>query len=330
MLYFADWAYLFLLVLIPGLWLWYRRSGRRREATLRYSSLRGIRALLGARSSRRAELLFGLKLLTLSLLLLALSRPQQGESVKEFNTEGIDIMLVLDISSSMRAVDFQPNRLEAAKMVAREFIEGRRADRIGLVVFAAESFLQCPLTIDYEVLKQLLNQVDIIEEKYDGTAIGMAIANGVNRLRDSIAKSKIMILLSDGRNNAGELDPETAAEMAQAFGIKIYTIGAGKLGQAPYPVQLGGGRVQYRLVDVEIDEAVLQGIARNTGGRYFRATDETHLASIYEEISQLEKTEIRVKEYLQYRDLYPVFLLPAFLLIGLISVLEMGVWRRLP
>lgn len=330
MLYFADWAYLFLLVLIPGLWLWYRRSGRWHEATLRYASLRGIRALLGARSTRRADLLFGLKLLTLSLLLLALARPQQGESVKEFNTEGIDIMLVLDISSSMRAVDFQPNRLEAAKMVARKFIEGRQADRIGLVVFAAESFLQCPLTVDYDVLKQLLDQVGIIEEKYDGTAIGMAIAHGVNRLRDSTAKSKIMILLSDGRNNAGELDPETAAEMAQAFGIKIYTIGAGKLGQAPYPVRLGGGQVQYRLVDVEIDEPVLQGIARNTGGRYFRATDETHLASIYEEISRLEKTEVRVKEYLQYRDLYPLFLLPAFLLIGLISVLELGVWRRLP
>lgn len=330
MLYFADWGYLFLLLLIPGLWFWYRRYGRRREGTLRYASLRGIRDLPVQRAGRRAGMLYGLRLLALALLILALARPQQGESVKEFRTEGIDIMLVLDISSSMRAVDFQPNRLEAAKTVARQFIEGRQSDRIGLVVFAAESFLQCPLTIDYDVLKQLLDQVDIIEEKYDGTAIGMAIANGVNRLRESAAKSKIIILLSDGRNNAGELDPETAADMAKAFDIKIYTIGAGKLGQAPYPVQMGGGRVQYRLVDVEIDEAVLQGIAQNTGGRYFRATDETHLASIYEEISRLEKTEVRVKEYLQYRDLYPVFLLPAFLLIGLAIILELGIWRRLP
>ncbi len=330
MLYFADWGYLFLLLLIPGLWFWYRRYGRWREGTLRYASLRGIRDLPVQRASRRAGMLYGLRLLALALLILALARPQQGESVKEFQTEGIDIMLVLDISSSMRAVDFQPNRLEAAKTVARQFIEGRQSDRIGLVVFAAESFLQCPLTIDYDVLKQLLDQVDIIEEKYDGTAIGMAIANGVNRLRESAAKSKIIILLSDGRNNAGELDPETAADMAKAFDIKIYTIGAGKLGQAPYPVQMGGGRVQYRLVDVEIDEAVLQGIAQNTGGRYFRATDETHLASIYEEISRLEKTEVRVKEYLQYRDLYPVFLLPAFLLIGLAIILEQGIWRRLP
>ncbi|MGC9363915.1 MAG: vWA domain-containing protein [Fidelibacterota bacterium] len=330
MLYFADWGYLFLLLLILGLWFWYRRYGRRREGTLRYASLRGIRDLPVQRASRRAGMLYGLRLLALALLILALARPQQGESVKEFQTEGIDIMLVLDISSSMRAVDFQPNRLEAAKTVARQFIEGRQSDRIGLVVFAAESFLQCPLTIDYDVLKQLLDQVDIIEEKYDGTAIGMAIANGVNRLRESAAKSKIIILLSDGRNNAGELDPETAADMAKAFDIKIYTIGAGKLGQAPYPVQMGGGRVQYRLVDVEIDEAVLQGIAQNTGGRYFRATDETHLASIYEEISRMEKTEVRVKEYLQYRDLYPVFLLPAFLLIGLAIILEQGIWRRLP
>jgi Ca-activated chloride channel family protein len=329
-LYFADWGYLFFLLLIPGLWFWYRRYGRRREGTLRYASLRGIRDLPVQRAARRAGMLYGLRLLALALLILALARPQQGESVKEFRTEGIDIMLVLDISSSMRAVDFQPNRLEAAKTVARQFIEGRQSDRIGLVVFAAESFLQCPLTIDYDVLKQLLDQVDIIEEKYDGTAIGMAIANGVNRLRESAAKSKIIILLSDGRNNAGELDPETAADMAKAFDIKIYTIGAGKLGQAPYPVQMGGGRVQYRLVDVEIDEAVLQGIAQNTGGRYFRATDETHLASIYEEISRLEKTEVRVKEYLQYRDLYPVFLLPAFLLIGLAIILEQGIWRRLP
>jgi len=330
MWYFADWVYLLLLLLIPGLWFWYRRRGQRREATIRFASIRGIHALIGQRQRWKADLLFGLKLTSLALLFLALARPQKGDTIREFSTEGIDIMMVLDISSSMRAVDFQPNRLEAAKTVAREFIEGRQADRIGLVVFAAESFLQCPLTIDYDVLKQLLDQVDIIEEKYDGTSIGMAIANGVNRLRDSQAKSKIMILLSDGRNNAGELDPETAAGMAQAFGIKIYTIGAGKLGQAPYPVQLPGGRIQYRLIDVEIDEPVLQGIANSTGGRYFRATDEAHLSSIYEEISTMEKTEVKVKEYVNYNDLYPLFLLPGFLLIVVTILLELTVWRRFP
>jgi len=330
MWYFADWGYLLLLLLIPGLWFWYRRRGQRREATIRYASIRGIQALAAPRQAWKAALLFALKLAALALLFLALARPQKGDTIREFSTEGIDRMMVLDISSSMRAVDFQPNRLEAAKTVAREFIEARQADRIGLVVFAAESFLQCPLTIDYDVLKQLLDQVTIIEEKYDGTAIGMAIANGVNRLRESQAKSKIMILLSDGRNNAGELDPETAAGMAQAFGIKIYTIGAGKLGQAPYPVQLPGGRTQYRLIDVEIDEPVLKGIAKSTGGRYFRATDEAHLDSIYEEISAMEKTEVLVKEYVNYHDLYPVFLLPGFLLIVLAVFLELAVWRRFP
>ncbi len=330
MLYFADWGFLVLLVLVPVLWFWYKRRGHWREATIRYSSLRAIKDLSGHRQGWKADLLFGLKLAGLAFLFLALARPQKGDTLREFTTEGIDIMMVLDISSSMRAVDFQPNRLEAAKTVAREFIEGRQADRIGLVVFAAESFLQCPLTIDYGVLKELLDQVDIVEEKYDGTSIGMAIANGVNRLRDSKAKSKIMILLSDGRNNAGELDPETAAEMAKAFDIKVYTIGAGKLGQAPYPVQVTGGGVQYRLIDVEIDEKVLKGIASTTGGRYFRATDEAHLASIYEEISKMEKTEVKVKEYVNYSDLYPIFLLPGFLLIVLSIVLELAVWRKFP
>lgn len=330
MWYFADWGILILLLFIPGLWIWYKKRGQRHEATIRYSSIRGIKELSGHRQKWKADVLFGLKLAGLALLFLALARPQQGDTIREFSTEGIDIMMVLDISSSMRAIDFQPNRLEAAKSVAREFIEGRQADRIGLVVFAAESFLQCPLTIDYSVLKELLHQVDIIEEKFDGTAIGIAIANGVNRLRGSSAKSKIMILLSDGRNNAGELDPGTAAEMAEAFGIKIYTIGAGKLGQAPYPVQLPGGRIQHRLIDVEIDEDVLKGISSTTGGKYFRATDEAHLSSIYDEISEMEKTEVKVKEYINYHDLYPVFLLPGFLLIILSCVLEMAVWRKMP
>jgi len=330
MIYFANWLYLLLLFIVPLIWLWYHRKGRHHEATIRYFSVRGLRFLGTARQSWKPRLLIGLRLGALLLLILALARPQQGETVREFSTQGIDIMLVLDISSSMRAVDFQPNRLEAAKTVARKFIEGRQSDRIGLVIFAAESFLQCPLTIDYDVLKQLLNQVDIIEEKYDGTAIGMAIANGVNRLRESQARSKIMILLSDGRNNAGELDPETAADMAKAYGVKIYTIGAGKLGQAPYPVQLSNGQIQYRLIDVKIDEDVLRGIAESTGGRYFRATDETHLASIYEEISKMEKTEVKVKEYINYHDLYPIFLVPGFLLLVFSVILELTIWRRFP
>lgn len=330
MWYFNNWGFLTLLVLIPVLWIWYKRRVQPREATLRYSSIKAIKQLSGQRHQWQNELLFGLKLSSLALLILALARPQKGATIREFTTEGIDIMMVLDISGSMRAVDFQPNRLAAAKSVARQFIEGRQADRIGLIVFAGESFLQCPLTIDYDVLKELLNQVDFIEERYDGTAIGMALANAVNRLRDSTGKSKVIILLSDGRNNAGELAPETAAEMARTFGIKIYTIGAGKLGQAPYPVQIPGGSIQYRLVDVEIDESVMKEIAGATGGRYFRATDETHLSAIYDEISQMEKTEVKVKEYTNYHDLYPYLLLPGLLLIVLSGLLSMVIFRKVP
>jgi Ca-activated chloride channel family protein len=261
---------------------------------------------------------------------MALARPQSGNTRREFTTEGIDIMLVLDISSSMKAIDFRPNRLEAAKSVAQKFIEGRQSDRIGLIVFAAESFLQCPLTIDYGVLKDLLNQVDIVEEKYDGTAIGMAIANATNRLRESQAKSKIMILLSDGCNNAGEIDPRTAANLANAFEIKIYTIGAGKLGQAPYPIELPNGQIQYRLVNAEIDEVLLQDIANQTGGKYFRATDEKSLAMIYEEISGMEKTEVKVHEFVNYNELYPYFLVPGFLLVALSGLIGLTIWRRTP
>lgn len=330
MFYFTDWGFLLLLAIIPFVILWYQKKGNKSEATFRYSSVKSILEITGGRQKWKYNSLLALKLIGIALLIIALARPQKGNTIKEFTTEGIDIMLVLDISSSMRAVDFRPNRLEAAKTVARSFIEGRRNDRIGLIVFAAESFLQCPLTIDYDVLKQLLDQVDIIEEKYDGTAIGMAIANAVNRLRDSKAKSRVMVFLSDGRNNAGELDPGTAADMAGAFDIKIYTIGAGKRGQAPYPVKYPGGQVQYRMIDVEIDEDVLTRIAETTVGKYFRATDEKSLSTIYKEISKMEKTEVKVKEYVNYNDLYHLFLIPGLLLIMVGWGLGLTVWRKNP
>jgi len=328
MFYFADWGFLFLLIFVPLIAFWYWKIGRKNEGALRYSSIKNILQVNNRRALYKVHSLYAARLLGIALLIMALARPQSGNTLREFTTEGIDIMLVLDISSSMQAIDFRPNRLEAAKSVAQKFIEGRQNDRIGLVVFAAESFLQCPLTIDYGVLKDLLNQVDIIEEKYDGTAIGMAIANATNRLRDSTAKSKIMILLSDGRNNAGEIDPRTAASMAAAFDIKIYTIGAGKLGQAPYPVTLPGGQVQYRLMDVEIDEALLKDVAVQTGGKYFRATDEKSLATIYDEISGMEKTEVKVREFVNYNDLYPYFLIPGFFLIALSGLFGLTIWRR--
>jgi len=330
MFYFANWYFLFLLLAIPAIAWWYRRKGHRKEATFRFPSIQSIREISGSKQKWKVQTLFWTKLTAIALLILTLARPQSGSNTREFSTEGIDIILVLDISGSMGAIDFKPNRMEAAKSVAMNFIEGRKDDRIGLVVFAAESFLQCPLTIDYDVLKGLLKQVTIVEQKYDGTAIGMAIANAVNRLRDSQAKSHVMILLSDGRNNAGELDPSTAANMAKAFDIKIYTIGAGKRGQAPYPVQFPDGHTEYRMMDVEIDEGILNAIAQTTGGKYFRATDEKSLSTIYNEISKMEKTEVKVKEFTNYNDLYVWFLLPGLLLLFISAGLSQSIWRKMP
>jgi len=263
------------------------------------------------------------------LLILGMARPQLGNAEREISAEGINIMLVLDISSSMRAVDFKPNRLEAAKRVAADFVKDRISDRIGLVVFAGESFLQCPMTIDYDVLTNFIKQVEIIDERYDGTAIGMALANAINRLRDTPGKESVIILLSDGRNNAGELDPLTAANLAKTYGIKVYTIGAGKEGEALYPFDTQFGQ-RLMPVRVDIDEKSLREIAQMTGGKYFRAEDEQSLATIYQEISQMEKTEYQVKEYTNWRELFPWFLLPAFGLLLGERILEATILRRLP
>jgi len=217
------------------------------------------------------------------------------------------MLLVLDISSSMLADDFPPNRLEAVKKTASDFIESRKDDRIGILVFAGESFIQCPLTVDKKVLQSLIKEITVASKEHDGTAIGMAIANGTNRLRNSDVESRVMILLSDGSNNAGEIDPKTAAELAAEYDIKIYTIGAGT--NQSYTRIPGRG-----LIRNEIDEETLQHIAHMTGGKFFRATDVEALASIYAEIDLLERSEIEVKEFTQYKELYGWFLIPAFLM----------------
>jgi Ca-activated chloride channel family protein len=264
------------------------------------------------------------------LLAFALARPQSGRKGQEISSEGIDIVLALDISGSMRAEDFKPhNRLYVAKQVIKEFIEGRRSDRIGLVVFSKQSFTQCPLTLDYGVLFNFLDKVDfgMIE---DGTAIGLAIANAVNRLRESEAEGKVVILLSDGRNNAGEIDPITAAQAARAMNVKIYTIGAGKPGNAPYPVDDPIFGRRYIYVENEIDEATLRQIAQITGGEYFRAKDEEGLALIYKQISEMEQTEIKVKEYLQYNELFSNYALAGLLLLVTEIVLANTRYRKIP
>jgi len=329
MIYFSHWYFLVLLLLIPILIYFNKKKGGKGEQSVTFSSLAPIKQLAG-NDKWKISTVFFLKMVGIALLILALARPQKVNTEREFSTEGIDIVLALDISTSMLAVDFKPNRLEAAKLVAKQFVENRQNDRIGLVVFAGETFLQCPLTIDYNVLKNFIDQVTVAEREFDGTAVGMAIANSVNRLRDSNAKSKVIILLSDGRNNAGELDPMTAADLAKTFDIKIYTIGAGKKGKARYPVQGFGGRTQYRLVDVQIDEEVLQSIAQSTGGKYFRATNREKLMSVYNEISEMEKTEIKVKDYYNYFELYFWFLLPGFFIIVIALILEKSIWRKTP
>ena len=263
-----------------------------------------------------------LRFLGLILIIMSLARPQLHNQKQEINTEGIDIMLVLDISSSMRAEDFKPNRLEAAKEVAKNFIQTRVSDQIGLVTFAGFSFLQAPLTVDYPFLLDYLDRVEIAEKDYDGTAIGMAIASAVNRLRQSKAKSKVMILLSDGRSNKGELDPLTSAEMAAKYDIKIYTIGAGGHEKAPYPVIDLLGRSTYQYVDVDIDEKTLAQVSEITSAQYFRATDKENLRKIYDEISQMEKSKIEITEYTMIVEIYGWFLLPAFGLIGLEFILR--------
>jgi Ca-activated chloride channel family protein len=233
----------------------------------------------------------------------------------------VDIIMVLDISSSMLAEDFQPNRLEAVKTAAQQFIENRAGDRIGLLVFAGETFIQCPLTTDKDVLVSLLNDVRVAEKEYDGTAIGMAIANATNRLRSSEAKSKVMILLSDGSNNAGELDPTTAADLASQFDIKVYTIGAAPDQSLTYIPGVG------RMVN-EIDEETLKAIAKTTGGRYFRARDKDMLTEIYQQINDMERTEIEVKSYTRYEELFGWLLIPALMLGMGTETLTRSIFRQ--
>jgi Ca-activated chloride channel homolog len=325
---FASPVYLYALLVIPLLVAWYVRRHKEDTSDIRYSTLLPFRSLKPGLRERLRHLPFALRMLGLAALAIALARPQTTASSQNIYAEGIDIAMLLDISTSMLAEDFQPNRVEAAKEVAQHFIDGRQNDRIGLVIFAGQSFTQCPMTLDYRVLKNLLRQVKpgMVE---DGTAIGMAIAQGVNRLKDSKAKSKVMILLTDGMNNRGEIDPLTAAQIAKTFNIRIYTIGVGTVGEAPYPVQTPFG-IRYQNIPVDVDEKTLAQIADMTDGRYFRATNNKALRQIYDEIDKLEKTRVEVKAYRSYTELfYPwaalglLSLLAEFLLAG-------TVLRKLP
>jgi len=327
---FADSWFLLLLLLIPVAVHRYFSRRAKLGGTIKFPNVNGIKRVGFTRYRHLFHIPFLLRTGVLILLILTLSRPQSSTKEEELLTEGIDIIICIDISSSMLAEDFKPkNRFEAAKQVAADFIRGRKNDRLGLVVFAGRSYTQCPLTLDYGILVKFLEDLKtgMVE---DGTAIGMAIANCVNRLRDSKAKSKVIILLTDGRNNRGELDPVTAAQIAKAMDVRIYTIGAGKRGEALYPVEDPIFGKRYVKMPVEIDEDVLIQIAQETGGKYFRATDEKKLEEIFQEIGEMERTKIEVKEYTRYSELFPYFLVPALILFLLEIILANTRFRKIP
>ena len=326
---FANPTYLYLLLLLVPLIGWYIYKLHKSQASLQVSSSEAFQ-LPGTSSWKvyMRHLPFVLRMLAIALLIVVLARPQSTNSWQNSSTEGIDIVMAMDISTSMLAEDLKPNRLEAAKNVAASFINGRQNDNIGLVVFAAESFTQCPLTIDHGVLLNLFKDIQpgIIQ---DGTAIGLGLANAVSRIKDSQAKSKVIILLTDGVNNTGEIAPVTAAEIAKTFGIRVYTIGVGTQGEAPYPIPTAFG-VQYQNVPVEIDEQVLKQIASTTGGQYFRATDNSSLKEIYSEIDQLEKTKISVQEFSKKQEEYKNWALLVFALLLIEVLLRNTVLRNIP
>jgi Ca-activated chloride channel family protein len=318
------------LFLLPLLALWQRVRGR--PATLQYSDLQLVQGLPRSARLRLRWVPSALRLLTLALLVLAIARPQTGRNLEVIQGKGVDIVMALDISGSMAALDFEPqNRLGAAKQVIGDFIAQRRYDRVGLVVFAREAFSQSPPTFDYAVLRRLLDQVDLAPKLglEDATAIGLGLAQATAMLAESDAQSRVVILLTDGVNNAGQIDPLTAAQAAAALGVKVYTVGAARPGQVPVPMDTIFGPTT-RLVESKIDEETLQQIADETGGLYFRAQDTAGLEQIYDQINQLEKSQVEVQVFTRYRELAGWLLLPALGLVLLEMLLRNTLFRTLP
>jgi Ca-activated chloride channel family protein len=324
---FAEPLFLYLLLLVPAMVAFYVLRQHKANASLRMPGLSPFKGTGLTFRHYLRHLLFAFRVIAVALLIVVLARPQATNKFQDVTTEGIDIVLTLDISGSMLARDFKPDRLEASKNVATEFITGRPFDRIGLVVFSGESFTQCPLTTDHAVLINLLRDIEsgMIE---DGTAIGNGLATAVNRIKDSEAKSKVIILLTDGVNNRGDVAPATAADIAKTFGIRVYTIGVGTRGMAPYPVQTPFG-LQYQNMPVEIDEGILKEISNLTGGMYFRATDNDKLIQVYKEIDKLEKSKIDVRQFNRKDEKYMMPALIAFILIALEILVRNTVFRNL-
>ncbi len=330
---FANIEYLFLLLLLIPYIVWYVMRHRKSEPSMQISTTWMYKNAPISWKVHFVHAPFVLRLVAFTMIVLVLARPQTTDNWQNTEIEGIDIMLVVDVSTSMLAEDLRPNRIEAAKQVASEFINGRPNDNIGLTIFAGEAFTQCPLTTDHGVLLNLFKSVNceiaqrgMIE---DGTAIGMGLANAVSRLKESKAKSKVVILLTDGVNNRGDISPLTAAEIAKQFGVRVYTIGVGTNGTAPYPMPTYTG-VRYVQVPVEIDENVLAQISGTTNGNYFRATSNSKLKEVYQEIDKLEKTKLNVKEFSKREEAYHLFALIAFMCILLEVILRNTVLKKIP
>ena len=325
---FASPYFLYILIIIPLLVVWYIFLGRKHQAYVKFTDTSFFTGLPRSWKVYVRHVLFALEMCALALLIVALARPQSSSKNQKINVEGIDIVLTMDISSSMLAQDLKPDRLEAAKNVAADFVKGRPGDRMGLVVFASETFTQVPLTTDHSMLLNMLKDMKcgMLE---DGTAIGDGLASSVSRLKDSEAISKVVILLTDGDNNAGSVDPATAAEMAKIFGIRVYTIGAGTRGTAPYPVQTPFGGIQYQQIPVNINEPLLQQIADETGGKYYRATSNEKLQQIYDEIDQLERSKIEINEFTRVHEEFLPLVIWSLALLLLVFILRHTVLKTL-
>lgn len=320
---------LWLLLLLAPMIGYYIYRTWQGHSTIQISSIRGM---LGSSRTLKywlRHIPFVIRMMVVALVIVAMARPQSSEDRQNVNSEGIDIVVALDISSSMLAQDFKPDRMTAAKDISSKFIIDRPTDRIGLVVFAGEAFTQSPLTTDHVSLVNLLNQIQMGMIQ-DGTAIGNGLATAVNRLKESQAPSKVIVLLTDGVNNSGQIDPSSAADIAAEFGIRVYTIGVGTEGVAPYPAYDAWGNIVFQQAKVEIDEPLLKQIAEKTGGLYFRATDNTKLAEIYAEINKLEKGKVEVENFTKYSEIYHPFLLLAIALLILELVCRYIIFRRIP
>lgn len=325
---FKNPEFFWLFLLLPALTAWYIWKYKKNNATLQISSIKGF-MLHESLLAKLKPILFVLRLLAIALIIVALARPQTSSvSTKSSSTLGIDIVITIDISASMLAKDLRPDRLQALKKVAADFVRGRSSDRIGIVLYAAESYTKTPLTSDQAIILNNLQEVEYNEVLENGTAIGMGLATAVNRIKESKAKSKVIILMTDGSNNSGFIDPKIAADLAVEYGIKVYTIGIGTNGNALTPVSIRpDGRFQFAYSKVEIDEDLLKKIAKATGGKYYRATNNKKLEEIYEEIDKLEKTEIEEFKYYNYTELYRYLVGIAIVLLVLEFLLKQTVFR---